>query len=35
VKGECRKTSLLDFYAEPHPVFYKDSERQEQKNKLA
>ena len=35
VKVESRKISLLKFYAETPPIFYKDSESREQKNKLA
>ena len=27
VKVEGRKPNLFEFYAEPHPIFYKDSER--------
>ena len=35
VKVESRKTSLLDFYTETHPILSKDSESRKQKNKLA
>ena len=34
VKVERRKTSLLDFYAETHPILYKDSESRTQNNKF-
>ena len=27
VKGESRKPSLFELYAEPSPIFFKDSER--------
>ncbi len=28
VQGECRTSSLLERYAEPHPILCKDSARQ-------
>ena len=31
VKGESRKPNLIEFYAKPHPIFYKYSERRKQR----
>ena len=35
VKGERRKTSLLEFYAEPHPIFCKDSINREDNGRFS